>query len=45
MHESDRGKTIVCPDCNYFLGCVLLPEKRRFNALPFLNALLGAAKD
>ena len=45
MHENDRGKTIVCPACNYFLGCVLLPEKRRFNALPFLNVLLGTAKD
>jgi hypothetical protein len=45
VHDSDRGKTIVCPGCNYFLGCVLLPEKRRFVALPFLNALLGSAKD
>ena len=44
LHESDRGKTIVCSECNYFLGCVLLPEKRRFVALPFLNALLGGAK-
>jgi DNA-directed RNA polymerase subunit RPC12/RpoP len=44
VHERERGKTIVCPDCNYFLGCVLPPEKRRFAALPFLNALLGAAK-
>ena len=44
VHESDRGKTIVCPACNYFLGCVLRPEKRRFGALPFLNALLGSAK-
>jgi hypothetical protein len=43
--ECDRGRTVVCPECNYFLGCVLLPEKRRFNALPFLNVLLGAAKD
>ena len=45
LHESDRCKTVVCPECNYFLGCVLRPEKRRFNALPFLNALLGSAKD
>jgi hypothetical protein len=45
VHESDRGKTIICPECNYFLGCVLRPEKRRFNSLPFLNALLGSAKD
>jgi uncharacterized paraquat-inducible protein A len=45
LHERDRGKTIVCPGCNYFLGCVLLPEKRRFVALPFLNALLGSEKD
>jgi hypothetical protein len=45
VHEYDRGKTIVCLECNYFLGCVLRPEKRRFNSLPFLNSLLGAAKD
>jgi hypothetical protein len=45
LHESDRGKTIVCTGCNYFLGCVLLPEKRRFVALPFLNTLLGSTKD
>jgi DNA-directed RNA polymerase subunit RPC12/RpoP len=45
IHESDRGKTIVCPECNYFLGCVLRQEKRRLGALPFLNVLLGAAKD
>jgi hypothetical protein len=44
VHESDRGKTIVCAGCNYFLGCVLRAEKRRFGALPFLNALLGGAK-
>jgi ssDNA-binding Zn-finger/Zn-ribbon topoisomerase 1 len=44
LYESDRGKTIVCSDCHYFLGCVLLPEKRRFEALPFLNTLLGPAK-
>jgi predicted amidophosphoribosyltransferase len=45
LYESDRGKTIVCPDCNYFLGCMLRPEKRRFGALPFLNALLGTGDD
>jgi hypothetical protein len=45
VYESDRGKTIVCSECNYFLGCVLLPERRRFNALPFLNSLLGPAKN
>ncbi len=45
VYEADRGKTIVCPACNYFLGCTLRPEKRRFGALPFLNALLGSAKD
>jgi DNA-directed RNA polymerase subunit M/transcription elongation factor TFIIS len=44
VYESDRGKTIVCSDCHYFLGCVLLPEKRRFEALPFLNTLLGPGK-
>ena len=44
VHESDRGKTIVCADCHYFLGCVLPPEKRRFEALPFLNTLLGPGK-
>jgi hypothetical protein len=44
VYECDRGKTIVCPECNYFLGCVLRPERRRFGALPFLNALLGSAK-
>ena len=44
VHESDRGKTIVCPGCHYFLGCVLLPEKRRFESLPFLNTLLGPDK-
>ena len=42
VYASDRGKTIVCSNCHYFLGCVLLPEKRRFEALPFLNTLLGA---
>ncbi len=45
VYESDRGKTIVCGDCHYFLGCVLLPEKRRFEALPFLNTLLGPEKE
>jgi hypothetical protein len=45
VYESDRGKTIVCSECNYFLGCVLLPERRRFIALPFLNTLLGPAKN
>jgi hypothetical protein len=45
VYESDRGKTIVCSECNYFLGCVLLPERRRFNALPFLNSLLRPAKN
>jgi hypothetical protein len=44
VYESDRGKTIICSDCQYFLGCVLLPEKRRFEALPFLNTLLGPEK-
>ena len=39
IHESDRGKTVVCLACNYFLGCVLRPEKRRFGTLPFLNVL------
>jgi len=45
VFESDRGKTIVCPNCNYFLGCVLRAEKRRFGAFPFLNAMLGMARD
>ena len=45
VYESDRGKTIVCSGCNYFVGCVLLPERRRFNSLPFLNSLLGPAKN
>jgi len=26
--EKDRGKTIVCPGCKYFLGCLLPTEKR-----------------
>jgi uncharacterized protein YbaR (Trm112 family) len=29
LREKDRGKTIVCPDCKYFLGCLLLPEKHK----------------
>jgi ribosomal protein S27E len=45
VYESDRGKTIVCSECNYFLGCVLLQERRRFVALPFLNTLFGPAKN
>jgi hypothetical protein len=24
----ERGKTIVCPGCKYFLGCVILPTER-----------------
>ena len=44
LYEVDRGKTVVCPHCHHFLGCLLHPEKRRFVALPFLNALLGVAK-
>ena len=45
IREIDRGRTIVCPDCHYFLGCMFPPEKRRFAAFPFLNVLLGGAKD
>ena len=39
VHESDRGKTIVCPACNYFLGCVLRPKKRRFSGAAISQVL------
>jgi hypothetical protein len=28
LAEHDRGKTIVCPACKHFLGCVWLEDKR-----------------
>jgi hypothetical protein len=28
LTEHDRGKTIVCPACKHFLGCVWLDDKR-----------------
>jgi hypothetical protein len=43
--EADRGKTIICADCHYFLGCMLEPEKRQFRALPFLNTLVRFAQE
>jgi len=45
VHEKDRGKTIVCPQCNYFLGCVLRSEKRRYGARRFLSSGRSAEKN
>jgi hypothetical protein len=28
--ERDRGKTILCPACKYFLGCLIPAEKHRY---------------
>ncbi len=25
--ESDRGRTVLCPECKYFLGCLLTVER------------------
>lgn len=41
VYERDRGKTTVCPHCKYFLGCVLLSDKRRFGQLRFLGFKLS----
>jgi hypothetical protein len=41
LHERDRGKTIVCKACNYFLGCVLRSEPRRTTTHRFLHAMFG----
>ena len=27
LRENDRGKTTICPNCKYFLGCVLPSPK------------------
>jgi hypothetical protein len=43
VYERDRGKTIVCAACNYFVGCVLRSEKRRFGTFQFLNSVFDAA--
>jgi hypothetical protein len=29
ISEEDRGRTIICPHCQYFLGCVLRAEGPR----------------
>jgi hypothetical protein len=44
IYEVDRGKTIICAGCHYFLGCMLEPEKRQFRSLPFLNTLVRFAQ-
>jgi hypothetical protein len=44
LGEKDRGKTIVCAACNYFLGCVLPFEKRRFGTFQFLNSMFDTDK-
>ena len=31
--ENDRGKTIICPGCKYFLGCVLPAPKHVYRKL------------
>jgi hypothetical protein len=28
--DKDRGKTILCPGCNYFLGCLIPAEKHTY---------------
>jgi DNA-directed RNA polymerase subunit RPC12/RpoP len=30
LSSRDRGRTILCPGCNYFLGCLLPIERERF---------------
>ena len=30
--DLDRGKTILCRACNYFLGCLIPPEKHAYRA-------------
>jgi hypothetical protein len=30
--DLDRGKTILCPACNYFLGCLVPPEKHPYRS-------------
>jgi hypothetical protein len=30
--DLDRGRTILCPACNYFLGCLVPPEKHPYRA-------------
>jgi hypothetical protein len=30
VSDRDRGKTILCPDCRYFLGCVIPAEKHAY---------------
>jgi len=30
--DLDRGKTIICRGCKYFLGCVVPPEKHAYRA-------------
>jgi phage FluMu protein Com len=30
--DIDRGRTIICPGCKYFLGCLVPPEKHAYRA-------------
>ncbi len=30
--DIDRGKTIICPGCKYFLGCLVPPEKHAYRS-------------
>jgi hypothetical protein len=30
LRSRDRGRTILCPRCNYFLGCLLPIERERY---------------